>query len=148
MRSTPSLSRIESLAGGKEPGVRIGTVDQARGAIGRTEQSRRVAGTVVVGVTHQFHAQLVVTDLTEDVAIADRDEVVELVDAAVTGQRQDALLGKQVVEFELAQLHVDPRTAKHVVKTRHHRLEVKGPRIVGRREKEEREVLFQRAPGM
>ena len=61
---------------------------------------------------HHLKAELVVAHLAEDVAIANRNEVIELVDTAITGKGQDALFGKQVVEFELAQLDVEPGAAE------------------------------------
>ena len=103
------LAGIECLAGGKESGVRVRAVGEPRLAVIRTDQRRGVARTVVVRVPHHLDAELVVSHLTKDVAIAHWNEVVELVNAAVTREREDTLLRKQVVEFELAQLQVQPR---------------------------------------
>ena len=77
-----------------------------------------------------------------------RDEVVELVNAAVAGERQNALFGKQVVEFELAQLDVEPGAAEQVVEPRHDGFKVERRRIIGRRQHVEREILLQSAAGV
>ena len=53
-------------------------------------------------MTHKLEAQLVVAHLAKDVVIANRNEVIELVDATVAGERQDALFREQIIEFELA----------------------------------------------
>src|ERR1700733_1075641 len=88
------LAGIKSLAPGKEPGIGVGSGRQVHVAITRAEKCARVAGTVVRAVAHHFQTELVVAHLAEDVAIAHRDEVVELVDAAVPSKGQDALFGK------------------------------------------------------
>jgi hypothetical protein len=68
------------------------------------------------GVPQVLDAELVVADLPEDVAVAHRDEVIGLIDSAVAGQRENALFGKQVVEFELAQLEIEPGAVKMLSK--------------------------------
>ena len=89
----------------KKPVVGV-AVGQDHGAVIRTQQRRRIPRTVIVGVAHDFSAKLVVTHLAENVAIAKRDEVIELIDPTVAGKGQNALFGEQIVELKLAQLDV------------------------------------------
>ncbi len=91
---------------------------------------------------------MVVSHFAPDVAVALRSEVIELVNAAVTGERKDALLRKQIVEFELAHLDVEPGAAEQVVEPRHHGFKVERGCIVRRRQHIEREILFERAAGV
>src|ERR1700686_1927175 len=97
---------------------------------------------------HYFDAQLVASNLPKDVAVTLRHEVIELVDAAIGRKRQNTFLGKKVVEFELAQLYVQPRAAKDVVEPRHDGFKVEGGGGIGRREDIEGNILFQRAAGV
>ncbi len=53
-------------------------------------------------MSHEFEAELIVPNLAENVSIALRDEVIELVDAAVSRESEDSLLGEQIIEFEFA----------------------------------------------
>src|ERR1700686_4818097 len=94
---------------------------------------------------HYFDAQLVASNLPKDVAVTLRHEVIELVDAAIGRKRQNTFLGKKVVEFELAQLYVQPRAAKDVVEARHDGFKVEGGGSIGRREDIEGNILFQSA---
>src|SRR5271166_2210973 len=136
------LAGVKSLASGKEAGVGIRSCSEIYIAISRTEKGGGVSRTIVPAVAHHLEAELVVAHLAEDVAITHRNEVVELIDASVPGERQNSLFRKKIVEFELAQLHVKPRAAPEVVKSSHDGFKVKGSSRVGRRKEEERKVLF------
>ena len=72
-----------------------------------------------------FEAELVVPDLAEDIAVALRNKVIGLINSAIAGQGENTLFGEKVVEFELAQLHVEPGAAEHIVKPAHDRFKVK-----------------------
>src|SRR5208337_3442849 len=109
---------------GEEPGITV-AVGQAHRAVARAQQSRGVAGAIVVGVAHHFEPELVVAHLSEDIAVPLRDEVVELIDAAVSSEREDALFREEIVELELAQLYVKPRAAKQVIEPGHDGFKVK-----------------------
>ena len=93
-------------------------------------------------------AELVVTHLAKNIAVAHRNEVVKLIDAAVAGERQNAFFRKQIVEFKFAEFDVQPRAAEQVVQPRHDGFKVKSAGGVGRRQQEERKILFQRAAGV
>src|SRR5271168_2362960 len=95
-------ANIESLTGGDERRVGLLAVWQPYLAVVRAQQRNGIAGSVVDGVSEDFDAELVVSYLPEDVAVACRYEVIELVDATVASQRQDALFREEIVEFELA----------------------------------------------
>src|ERR1700676_2326613 len=102
---------------------------------------------------HHFDAELVRSHLTEDVAIGNtgcgqRAEVIELINTAIGGEREDAFLGKQVIEFKLSELYVQPRTAKDVVEPRHDGFKVEGGGGIGGREHIEGNILLQSAAGM
>src|SRR5260370_28498007 len=99
---------------------------------------------------HHFDAELVGSHLTENVAVwstgrGQRAEVIELGDDDIGRERQNEFLGKQVVEFKLAQLYVQPRAAKDVVEARHDGFKVEGGGGIGGREDIEGNVLLQRA---
>src|SRR3984893_10491072 len=102
---------------------------------------------------HHFDAELVRSHLTEDVAIGNtgcgqRAEVIELINTAIGGEREDAFLGKQVIEFKLSELYVQPRTAKDVVEARHDGFKVEGGGGIGGRQDIEGNILFQSAAGV
>src|SRR6202035_3466573 len=136
---SPRLAGIESLAGGKESGRGI-AIGQAGRAIICAEKRDGIARPIIERVPHQLGAELVVSHFTPDVAVALRTEVVELVDATVSRESEDALLREQIVELELAQLYVKPRAAEEIVETRHDGFKVKRGGIVRRRKHVEREV--------
>src|SRR5260370_14487370 len=141
------LARIDGLAGSEESGVGI-AVGQAGRAIIRTEKREGITSTIIPGVPHQLGTELVVSHFAPDVSVTLRTEVIELVDATVTGQGQDALVVKQIVKFELTQLYVKPGAAEQIVEPRHYCFEVKRGGIIRRWKHIEREVLFQRAAGV
>src|SRR5271167_4179276 len=95
-----------------------------------------------------LQAELVVADLPKDVPVTLRDEVMSLIDTTVPGQRENALFGKQVVEFESTHLHVEPGAVSDVIEAHKDLLKVKSARIIGRRKQVERDVLFERSAGM
>src|ERR1035441_3722566 len=85
------LTGIECLTAGDECRIRLGAGGQADVAVVRTNQRHGVARAIVQGVAHNLDTQLVVSHLPEVIAVTDRHEVIELVNAAVTRERQDAL---------------------------------------------------------
>ncbi len=97
---------------------------------------------------HYFDAQLVASYLPKDIAVTHWHEVIELINASIGREREDALLGKQVVEFKLAELYVQPRTAKDVVEARHDGFKVEGGGGIGGGEHIEGNILFQSAAGV
>src|SRR5579863_761770 len=126
-----SLASVKSLAGSEESRISV-SIGQLGGAVIGAEDRGRVTRAVVEGVTHHFNPELVISHLSEDVAIIHRRKVVKLVDAAVAGERKDALLRQKIVELELAELHVEPGTAPEVVEARHDGLKVESTGRVGR----------------
>src|SRR5450755_2609751 len=78
------LAGIECLTAGDEGGIGLGAGGQADVAVVRTNQRHRVARAIVQGVAHNLDTQLVVSHLPEVIAITKRNEVIELVNAAVT----------------------------------------------------------------
>src|ERR1700678_1265509 len=99
-------------------------------------------------MSHVLQAKLVITDLPEDVSIPHRDEVISLINPAVAGQRQNALLGKQVVQLEPTQLDVEPGAVKNVIQAHKHLLKVKRASPIGRRKQIERDVFLERSGGV
>src|SRR5579863_1143143 len=99
-------------------------------------------------MAHHFEAELIIAHLAKDVTVTLGNEVVELVDAAISGERENSLFRKQIVELEFSKLHVKPRAAKQVIEPGHHRLKVEGGSVVRRRENVEREVLLQSPAGV
>src|ERR1700733_13553961 len=99
-------------------------------------------------MARDFETELVVTNLAEDVTVAHRNEVIELVDSAVPGEGQDALFREQVVELEFSQFYVEPGTAPEVVEAGKDAFEVERAGGVRGGQQEEREVLFQRTSGV
>src|ERR1035437_245923 len=144
----PQFAGVKCLTGGEEPGIRVGAVGQADLAVVRTEQRRRVPSAIIVGMPHHLDAELVVAHLSEGIAITNRNEVVELVDATVAGERQDALFREQVVEFKLTELDVQPCAAKQVIQPSHDGFKMKGGGGIGGREHVEGKVFLQRAAGV
>ena len=53
-------------------------------------------------MAHPLGAELVIADLSEDVAIAHRNEVEQLIGPAIGGESQGALFGDEAIEFEFA----------------------------------------------
>src|ERR1700678_58866 len=99
-------------------------------------------------MSHVLQAELVITDLPEDVSIPHRDEVISLVNPAVAGERQNALLGKQVVELESTELDVEPGAMENVIQAHKHLLKVKRASPIGRRKQIEGDVLLERSGGV
>src|SRR5580658_1282397 len=87
----PELARVEGLAPGKEPGVGVGSGTQVHVSVTRTDQGGGNAGAIVHRMPHVLEAELVVANLTEDVSVTDRDEVICLIDTTVAGQGQNSL---------------------------------------------------------
>src|SRR6266851_3880675 len=79
---------LECLAG-RQVGVITVAVGNTYVAVVTTQQGRGIASAVIFGMPHQFHAKLVVAQ-SENIGIADRHKVIELVQSAVTRQREDA----------------------------------------------------------
>src|ERR1700730_275960 len=136
------FTRIECLAGSNERRISV-AVGQANLAVLRTEERDGIARAIIPGVAHQLGAELIVSHLPEDVPVALRPEVIELVDTAVSGEGQDAFFGKQIVQFELSELDIEPRAAEQIVEPAHYRFKVKRGCVVGRGQHVEREVLLQ-----
>ena len=66
-------------------------------------------------MAHPLHADLVIANLAEDVPVASRDEVVDVVSAAAGGERQASFFRNDVVKFEFAELEIQPGTVEQVV---------------------------------
>src|SRR5271156_1648076 len=96
-------------------------------------------------MSHVLQAELVISDLPEDVSISHRDEVISLVNPAVASQRQNALLGEQVVQFKSAELNVEPGAMENVIQTHKDLLKVKRAGRIRRRKQIEGDVLLQRS---
>ena len=79
MRCTPELAGIECLAAGRTR-CRNWLRRQIDVAVARTHQRSGKARPVVHRVPHPLHAELVVADLAEDVAVPNRNEMIGLVD--------------------------------------------------------------------
>ena len=94
-----------------------------------------------------FDAELVVAYRAEGIVVANGDKVVELIKTPVVRNRLNSFLGDDVIQLELAHLHVEPRTLKKVVKASPGRLKVKSTGVVGRRHQEERNIVVERATG-
>ena len=71
----------------------------------------------------------------------------ELIFAAAARQGQRALFGDEAVEFELSDFHVQPGTVEQVVEADVRRFEVERTRLVGGRNQQEGNILFQGAAG-
>ena len=92
---------------------------------------------VVRRVAFPRYPQLVVPNLGPRIVISWRNEMVVLVKAAIPRERQNALLGNQVIEFEFAELHVEPGTVSKIVETNPDRLKVERSGFIrGRNQKE------------
>ena len=74
--------------------------------------------------------------------------MVQLVNATISGEGQNAFFREQIVEFVLAQLYVEPRAAADVIDPRHGRFKVEGACRIGGGQYVERKILFQRAAGV
>src|SRR5215472_1918856 len=74
--------------------------------------------------------------------------MIVLVAAADVAQGEDALLGMQIVEFEFAELNVQPGGSRQVIQSAPHRFEVEGTGVVRRWQNVKRNVFGQRACGM
>jgi len=75
-------------------------------------------------------------------------KVIGLINATVTGERENALFRKQVIEFESAQLKVEPGTVEDVIEADKDLLKVKSASRIGRREQIERDVLLESSTGV
>ena len=71
--------------------------------------------------------------------------MVALVCAAVVREKEKSLFGNEIVELELSNLEVQPRTVAEVVEADVHCLEAEGSLIVGGQEQHEGDVLPQGA---
>src|ERR1700674_134362 len=92
----------------------------------------------------KLHPELIVTQ-PESGRVANRNKVVILVDAAVGGEKQEPLLGNQVVELELPGLDVRPMRVEQIVEADVGCFEVKASCVVGRGNESERDILVQRS---
>src|ERR1700734_2837689 len=74
--------------------------------------------------------------------------MVSLINTAVPSQGQNTLFRKQVVEFESAQLEVEPWAMKNVVEANKDLLKVESARGIGGRKQVERDVLLESSSGV
>src|SRR5262249_1020273 len=109
------LAGTEGLAPRKEGRVGVPAVLQIDVAVSGTEHRRRQPRPPVEGVAHPFGAELVVADLAKDIAVVDGNEMEKLISSAAGGKRQSALFGDETVQFEFADLQVEPGAVKQVV---------------------------------
>ena len=79
------LANVERVAASNESAVRVAAVQHVRIAIGRTQHRHRKTSAVVSRVAQPFHTNLVVAELAENIAVADRNEMVEVVSATTGG---------------------------------------------------------------
>src|SRR5580692_13050993 len=98
-------------------------------------------------MSHPFDADLVVAD-TKFVGFTDRLEVIVRVNAGYVCKRQDALFGEQVVELKLAQLDVQPGTARNVVDAGPDGFEVERRRVIRGRKNVERIIIRESSGGV
>ena len=66
-------------------------------------------------MAHKFGANLVIAQ-TEDVRVSHGQKVIQLIGAALIRKCQDPLLRQKIVQFEFADLHVEPRRMQQIVK--------------------------------
>src|ERR1700691_5900424 len=92
-------------------------------------------------------AELVIAHLSEDIPVTHRNEVVGLINTTIAGQRQDALLGKEVVKLKFAQLYIEPRAAEEVVKPTHNSFKVESASWIRGRENIEEKIFLKSPPG-
>src|SRR6202035_818424 len=89
------LAGVKCLTGGKETAISIRAIRQSDLPVDGAQQGCRVTRAIISRMAHDLDAQLVISDLPENVAVADWQEVIRLVNATNTGQGQNALLRKQ-----------------------------------------------------
>src|SRR6266403_2484991 len=96
---------------------------------------------------HPFDTQLVIADAKyirlRRSRFVQRLEVVVLIEPAVCRQGQNALLREQVVQFELANLDVEPCRIEDIVEPHVCRFNVEGPEFIRRWNEQETDVLGQ-----
>src|SRR6202022_1175234 len=116
----------------------------------RAEQGNGIASAVVLGMSHQLHAILVIANTETETSwfFADGLEVAVLIEATSIGQRPNALFREEVVELEFSNFDVQPTAAQQIIEACPNSFEVECAGIVGRRQHVERNVLCQGAGGM
>ena len=98
-------------------------------------------------MTHPLEADLVVAESKGVACFAHRLKMIVLVSPAKVAEGEDALLGLQIIEFEFADLDVQPGAFQDVIKADKYRFHVKCAGVVGGRKDDERNVLRQSAFG-
>src|ERR1700722_16420943 len=142
---------IESLAEGEVDvvaamGGQAAATGEAHVAVIAAKHGDRVARVTVLGVPGEFNAELVVT-VAEVVRTAGNVVVINLVEAAVSGKKEETLFGNEVVHLELAGLDFEPAAVLNVVDTYPSAFEVPGGSIIRRGQQLERDVLVEGAGG-
>src|ERR1700737_4365201 len=101
-------------------------------------------------MTHPLQTNLIITDseVEETAGFRCGLEVIVLINAGLIGKSQNTLFGKQVIEFEFAELDVDPTAAKQIIQAGEDGFEVKGPGVIRGREHVERNVFGKSAAGV
>src|SRR5947207_9075703 len=119
------------MAAINESAIGVAAIGYIRIAIRGTQDGDRKTSTVVDRMPHPLHANLVITELSENISVSDRNEVVDVVPTAASGKRQATFLGNDVIELEFSEFEVQPRAMEQVVQTGIDRLNVKCAGLIG-----------------
>src|SRR6185312_12260023 len=94
-------------------------------------------------MSHPLQSELVVANLPNEVAVSDRNEVIELETAATPTKGKPALLGNDVVQFEFSDLDVEPGAAEQVIESRIDRFKVEDRVLIRRKHEQEGKILVE-----
>ncbi len=100
---------------------------------------------IIRRMSHPLQSELVVANLPNEVAVSDRNEVIELETAATPAKRKSALLGNDVVQFEFSDLEVEPGAAEQVIESRIDRFKMEDSVLIRRQHEQEGKILVERA---